>query len=157
MGCDIHMVVEVQKYNRWWGALEEPDTPRYYPLFGKLSDGVRGFGGIPARGLPPDMSMQTWDLNYFRVTEDPILEREVNQETAHHWPGEIFNNGCLDYIEDPDNHSHSWLVLAEFEYILDSVSKENNNLLPEYRAILAYMNTLESAGKSTRIVIWFDN
>lgn len=58
---------------------------------------------------------------------------------------------------DDDNpllgdHSFSWLTTAEFEEALSRV-----DALPEYRAVLAAMRTLEESGLPARLVFGFDN
>ncbi len=73
MGCDIHMFGEVFNGSVWEPILwrddagiasfyrEEDDLQalydgRWYAFFGALSDGVRGYRGEPARGIPSDCS-----------------------------------------------------------------------------------------------------
>jgi hypothetical protein len=48
------------------------------------------------------------------------------------------------------DHSHSWSTVKEWEEAIDDDA-------PEYQAILAAAKTLQSHGRETRIVFWFDN
>ena len=52
-------------------------------------------------------------------------------------------------LEEGDDHSHSWSTVKEWEEAIDDE--------PEYQAILAAAKTLQSHGRETRIVFWFDN
>ena len=47
-------------------------------------------------------------------------------------------------------HSHSWSTIEEWEEAIDDDA-------PEYQAILAAAKTLQSHGRETKIVFWFDN
>jgi len=55
-----------------------------------------------------------------------------------------------EVLEEGDDHSHSWSTIEEWEKAIDDDE-------PEYQAILAAAKTLQSHGRETRIVFWFDN
>jgi hypothetical protein len=60
MGCDIHVIIEQQEYEKWWAFAELLLLNRNYAMFAALA-GVRETeqrpaGPIPPKGLPDGLS-----------------------------------------------------------------------------------------------------
>jgi len=59
--------------------------------------------------------------------------------------------GTSTWVTQPDWHSHSWLTTAELIEVI------GEDIGPEYKAVIAAMQSLESSGHEARLVFWFDN
>ena len=169
MGCDIHGVIEVNKYPnleqadyRWW-PYAEVRFDRYYRLFGFLA-GVRDESVepvVPPRGLPADVSWLTRSLNeYYIVDESEALicsgERLILR--THLWPGAVIRDE--HWVFDSDNHTHSWVTGPEVREVIKRFEGENGDhrAPAELRALLASMLMLDEAEEGrSRFVFWFDN
>ena len=188
MGCDIHMYVEytykdkLELYNK---AIEKGETPkdtvfwrcfgsrinpgRNYSLFGILSKGVRSDNkkGFEPKGLPSydNLGFYAMDDSRLFITKNGDGDNECTLETALDWQKrlnrKIYYNGQdkPTFVDNPDHHSHSWLITKEFEKALRLYRAEEKCGSPvEYTALLAAMKSLEKSGHFVaRVVFWFDN
>lgn len=172
MGCDIHMFVEYKrKDSDYWQSLGGRINPgRNYFMFGILSKGVRSMPSFSfePKGIPENMSYSANEREYILISEDREIDGEswCSLEDAKRWERNgskiLYHNGKPWKVEHPDWHSHSWLTIEEYKKALDFYKeecvKENYDFKePEYSAILAAMQELESHGLDVRIVFWFDN
>lgn len=96
MGCDIHMITQIQSDNKWQYVLEKPSFYDYrnYDVFAFLAQ-VRGDceNGFYPKGLPED-------LEESRFEPDDEIDGEI-----FYW---------VDF-ESIDYHSHSYLTLEEID------------------------------------------
>lgn len=127
MGCDIHAVIEYQRYegDRFWSVGGEFRPDRCYMLFSHMV-GVRNGGDsvtplTSPRGLPSDISFGA----------SGIYEKQRH-----------------------DAHNASWMTLDEFaESVRRTEEEAGRRVSPEYHAMLAAMRELPRV----RVVFWFDN
>ncbi|MCH7577400.1 MAG: hypothetical protein IH822_06355 [Chloroflexi bacterium] len=164
MGCDIHGVIEVNKYpgrrhSHWPHA--EVYLDRHYRLFGVLA-GVRDDSVEPVvspRGLPEDMSFKTRDLNEYYIADESLSGCEDRWILRSHlWPNAQIRDGHWAF--DSDNHTHSWVTVPELREAIKRFEGEDGKFCvpAELRALLASMLMLDGdeEGRS-RFVFWFDN
>lgn len=181
MGCDIHMYLEhTKKENnrpeKYWSSFGGRLNPgRNYYLFGFLTNGRVRYeptcdGLIDVKGIPDgDISYHTNGDLYMYISDDGKGDNETTMEKALKWNKEY---GCkLKYghdgvtpvfVECPDWHSKTWLTMTEYEMILNKAiecdPKDGWDYIGfEYQVVLDLMKSLESHGRETRLVIWFDN
>lgn len=69
MGCDIHIITQIRKDDRWQYVPKVPEryNCRCYPVFAFLAQ-VRGYceNGFERRGLPQDLD----EMKFGEYTED---------------------------------------------------------------------------------------
>ena len=134
MGCDIHAMIQYT-YNFkdkpfWLIFSERMYLPRNYQLFGKLADGVRGYEGLPPRGLPIDLiSSDKEHLGDHSFSWCTIEEFEEAISSLK----DLYGNN-----EDSDN--------------LPPIQAQ-----AEYRAVLSCMKILQDEGYKVRLVYGFDS
>lgn len=109
MGCDIHIITEIKKSNKWERV---PDVPaafdeRNYYVFAWLANVRNSFDldGFRPRGLPQDISGRKFEP----------YELEDDEEEP---------DFRIDF-DDGDYHSHSYLTLQEM------LNKDKTDLLME--------------------------
>lgn len=94
MGCDIHIITEIKKNNKWKRVPETPEefNCRNYSVFAFLANVRNSFDtqGFKPKGLPEDISA----LHFDRCEE--------------------IDDWDIDF-ECPDYHSHSYLTLKELQ------------------------------------------
>jgi len=175
MGCDIHLYVEYKykseyiQIEHWNNFGEHFNLDRNYSMFGILAhvrrDPILFF---EQKGLPEKLAYHTSKNLYVDIFDPSDNEHEtdsnVTLEIALDWNERL---GCeIKYdhnkkpskIQNPDDHSYSYLSLKEYEQALIYYKNHNDSSIIEYEAILAVMTSLEKEGANeTRIVFWFDN
>lgn len=130
MGCDIHMLVETERFGdgSWWDFGGDINPGRDYLFFGIMA-GVRDEDEEPIvepRGLPEGMGYRTKKY----------------------------------YDEDSDLHSHTWLTYEEFAqaYARRMMHREGGGPPDvEYEALLASMHVFHAHGIKVRVIMAFDN
>jgi hypothetical protein len=164
MGCDIHVVIEYDKYGSYWD-FAEVNIPRDYKLFSAIAFGDGGISDnlpYPPRGIPSDHSLKVLDLFFTSVEElsEESGEDEFEpEEIAKGWGDwavtEYLSTGSLP---SADMHTPSWLLLDEIKEALEKAKLEIDKLSPEFRAVLSVMQSLSEAygAEKVRMVFWFD-
>lgn len=119
MGCDIHMIVE-RKVGKKWVAINTMSlhrtreksfsfplaTDRNYKRFGALSDGVRGYAGLTARGVPRNAS----------DTAKYHIKRYGSDGHSHSWmPIQQAAKIMLETEYNPDEWTRKWPIDAYFQ------------------------------------------
>ncbi|MEW6207792.1 MAG: hypothetical protein AB1631_05450 [Acidobacteriota bacterium] len=168
MGCDIHAVIEFQKYDSYWD-FAEVRIDRDYKLFSALAFGD---GGVtddlphPPRGLPIDHSLRVSDL--FFVEAEVIREIEAQMEEEGEFDPEGIAKSWGDWaleqyrsynlLPGPDWHTPSWLNFKELNEALTHANLKTEELSGEFRAALAAMQVLSEiyGPEKVRLVFWFD-
>lgn len=135
MGCDIHMVLQIQHKDKW-KTIEEISLHRDYELFGILA-GVRSRTHRPiseARGLPKDVDVNKgYEIKYLHLSYDGIRDRL--------WLG---------------NHSHSYLTAKELvKYKWDKVEDSLDGQITRLLDRLRYLPAKDL--DRVRIVFGFDS
>lgn len=166
MGCDIHLFIEYRnsKKARRWESLSfrEMDLHRNYRTFAAMAGVMlRDDSNVdfqPPRGLPKGCSNWVRGRNELLVVDRNIHigGGEVSRADAEAWINRGLSkctNADRAYITHPDWHSHSWLSPDEYQRALEAAE----NPLPDYRAVLAALRSLEQSGCEARVVFWFDN
>lgn len=169
MGADIHMYLEYADFDNaatgkpYWRAFAVNTGSRDYDMFALLAN-VRGDGALfEPRGLPEGaLSWEVESAAFLRIDDDP--ERKdwdgyATREQATIWCEPIFERNGREYCAAPDWHSHSWLNLAEYLFVLGSYNAlhSDHHYPAEYDAIAGAMEALDKRGCKTRLIIWFDN
>jgi hypothetical protein len=169
MGCDIHVMIEWAYADRpnAWSAVNFYGASRWdrnYQLFAYMAQ-VRGEypDSFQARGLPSDASMGTHANTRFYVDTSGAMftygytphDRAVTPAKAEEWvkSGNSEYTPDKHHVTDPDQHSHSFLYLAELKQVRDKLEYPNVDL----NAAIAMMEAYEAHGRITRVVFWFDN
>lgn len=159
MGCDIHLFIEHRKKGteRWASFTYNAVNPgRNYQIFGRLA-GVRWpeEPHIEPRGRPSDAS---WceDMSYwlFICEESGNGERYVKAEEAARWVLQGISEYKSDekqYVSDPDQHTHSWLTLAEWKKAIGDLGDVN------WKACTAVGETYAKHDHEVRYSFHFDN
>ncbi len=143
MGCDIHGFVEIKRNDKWKLSDVEIPEDRSYDTFAILA-GVRNYvNAIPIsepKGLPEDLS-----------------EESKNDDNIQH----------LEYWQEGDGHSFSWLTLKEIldynweQEFADSrndykLVKAKDAICNSWTCFITYLKTVELEPENIRIVFWFD-
>jgi hypothetical protein len=159
MGCDIHCYIEYKPCadSDFWKNFGQGFNPgRNYGIFAKIA-GVRNYDDIlpvtPLKGYPENAAFWTREDYWTYIGEG---DNKCTQEDAERWvaSGDSRWNARSNAVSNPDWHSHTWLNLEEYKQVVSEFADEHE---PEYVTILRVMESLESAGLQTRLVIWFDN
>lgn len=168
MGCDIHAVIECQKYGSY-SDFADVNIARDYKLFSAIAFGDGGVTeGLPypPRGLPSDHSSRVTDLFYIEADALKEIEAQIASDEPFE-PEEIakgWGDWAVEYYESygilpgPDVHTPSWLRLRELEKALDHAGLKLADQSPEFTAVLATMRILSDAygDENVRLVFWFD-
>lgn len=167
MGCDIHTYLEYTTVPEgservWWSSWGgRNNLGRNYGMFGLMADGVRhrSHRSFAPKGLPEgELAWDTRSDAFVTVREgkDAGWERSCTVDDAIRWGNVGAKVG--DVIEDPDNHSHSWLTPDEYAQVLGNYLIEfSSSPGLEYDVMLELMRALEGRGARVRLVFWFDN
>lgn len=133
MGCDIHYILEVKKYDKWVGIASDLQynkdakaDSRDYRFFSELA-GVRSYeeNSRNPLGIPVDIS-----------------------DLSRHY---------IEYMDD-DGHSHSYMPLKEFFSIYKSLYPEENvNSDKMFALWLSEDDEEEATYENYRVVFFFDN
>lgn len=183
MGCDIHLHVNYtfkeepkgsKKKTYWRSFGDQFSLGRNYLMFGCMCQGVRTDieGALEAKERlePEDMSYSCFIDSVYNICSDEDWdddqEKSCKLEDALKW-SELYRKKIYYTkenipfaVDDPDNHSYSWLTLKEYKKAIKlyNKNKENDcNLNVEYLAIKSLIQTLEKGGAITKLVFWFDN
>lgn len=128
MGCDIHLIVQVDseffengEFIDKFVTIAQVEIDRDYPLFAAMAN-VRNKPGytvyFPPRGFPDGNAYgYPWQID-----------------------GEVY-------------HDPSWLTPDEFEKAIEGAATKNHSAV----ALLAYLHAFEGLGRKVRIVFCFDN
>ena len=168
MGCDIHVMLEHRKRGtERWDALSyyAINPGRDYEKFSRLA-GVRGdgegFDVVDPRGMPSDPSWATSNEYWLFISEEPGNgEHYVKPDDANSWVKQgisVFRNdheGKPTWVSDPDQHTHTWLTLAEWKAAIGEPEKEGWSM--DWFALTAAAQYYEDNGHEARFVFWFDN
>jgi hypothetical protein len=167
MGCDIHVMLEHRKHGtERWDALSyyAINPGRDYEKFSRLA-GVRGgmMGEyIEPRGLPSDPSWQTGNEYWLFISEEPGNgEHYVKPDDANRWVAQgcsVFKNdeeGKPVWVSDPDQHSHTWLTLAEWKKAIGKPEQQGWDM--DWHALTAAADYYGENDHDVRFVFWFDN
>lgn len=170
MGCDAHMYVEYKKEsfrdNYWSNVGGRINPGRNYWMFGLIAEVRCKFpNSLKPKGLPENLGYQSNSDAHCYINDEYADDNNeyVTLATAERWAG---YGEKIIYREDgkpwkvthPDWHSHTWLTYDEFKAVIDNYnSLENSTKEVEYEALLAMMESLNSNGCESRLVIWFDN
>ena len=156
MGCDIHLYVEYQTRegsDYWFNFGSEFGLDRNYKVFSRLA-GVRNYGEdaehIFPRGLPDNLGYVTEDETRYYISEEEG-HKNATPEEAKRWGG---ISKCGKWVDDPDNHTYSWLTVDEYEKAIDVELVEHS---VDYKALLAALKVLEEGMFDVRVGFWFDN
>lgn len=166
MGCDIHAVIECQKYGSY-SSFAEVNIARDYKLFSAIAFGDGGITdnlSYPPRGLPPDHSGEVMELFY--VEADALKDigakidsDEEREEIAKIWgPWAVEQYERFRIVPGSDIHTPSWLRLSELENALEHAGLKLAEQSPEFDAVIASMRILSQAygDENVRLVFWFD-
>jgi len=165
MGCDIHVVIECERWDSFWSSFGEIDLPRDYDLFSAIAFGDGGITDslpYPPRGLPSDVSLKTHGLFYMDGQEYKDLmkshgiEEKIDPEIMEEWERkEYLSTGA---VIAPDWHTPSWMNLTEFKASLEQGGITTDKQSPEIRATLSAMEALADAYgiEKVRLIFWFD-
>ena len=175
MGCDIHLFLERKRKNETTWKLDpgheieiedlgDGDTNIYlnraasgrdYSLFGALSNGVRGWNGIPRRGIPDDTATEILE-EYNRWGSDAHSTTHVSLNEYV----EAINHRYDYFADDYDYQStisafaswqeyteiNSFMVTANYcltkveDSKADAILLDNPNLELEYRLVMFFDN-----------------
>ena len=164
MGCDIHVMLEHRTRNKAqsWDSLgfNAINPGRDYEKFSRLA-GVRGDGDgyayVEPRGMPSDPSFGTQFEHWLFISEKPGNgERYVKPADAERWVLQGISTYRDDkkWVSDPDQHTHTWLTLAEW---LAAVDDGASTWSLDWKALTAAAKSYEDNGHEVRFVFWFDN
>lgn len=175
MGCDIHLFVEKRlkgSNDRFQStAFYDEFSDRSYLMFAFLAD-VRNYDNIkhlPLRGLPNDISYKPFDCFFKKAVKNYENNYDEEccylQEDVDEWVKDnisfIREVSGHKFYSDPDLHSHNWCTASELSKGIDVVTNKYElsfGCLIEWRALAAYMTTLEESGVyEVRAVYCFDN
>ena|SRR6478752_3461864 len=152
MGCDIHMYVEYKRKDsdRWSYFGKRINPGRNYRIFTNLAS-VRGESDNKPKGMPEDAGYASRNDNIMYIS-DVESENSVTREKANRWVNDGYSKIVDEkWVTNPDWHSHSWATIEEMKSALGD-SEE-----PEYRALIAAMESFRLSGYDVRVVYWFDN
>jgi hypothetical protein len=165
LGCDIHAVIEYNKWDSHWNSFCVIDIPRDYDLFSAIAFGDGGVtDGLPypPRGLPSDVSLQTHELFYMDAQEYKDLmakhgiEFVIDPESMEDWERkEYLSTGA---VIGPDWHTPGCLNFTELTEALEQGGLTTEKQSPEIKAMLSAMEILADnyGSEKVRIVFWFD-
>lgn len=168
MGVTVSAVIEY-KISTSYFAFSNINIPRSDELLPSI---LYGDGGVtdemlfPPRGMPSDFSSKVADLfftdletveNYLKETqfdgEDEITPEEY-LEDAGEWAVEQYKTSGL--LPTPELYSPSWLALNELQEVMMRDKIAISSLTPEFRAIVAAMNSLaqDFGTDNVRLIFW---
>jgi hypothetical protein len=174
MGCDIHAIVEYEKWGSYSSLTRgQLNIPRDYDLFTVLALGPGGITDdlpYPPRGLPDGLSFDAREYYYMPASEveqfmaehyTPEEEEEgFDPEEYAGYAGEasrqVFHESGL--LPAPELYAHSWLNLPELKEVLAYGHLSKDRLSPEFCAVLAAMEELAEryGDEKVRLVFCFD-
>lgn len=170
MGCDAHMYVEYKKESfrdNYWSSVGGRINPgRNYWMFGLIAEVRCDFpNSLKQKGLPENLGYKANSDAHMYINDEYAddYNEYVTLATAEKWAGYgekiiYHEDGKPWKVTHPDWHSHTWLTCDEFKSVIDNYnSLENSHKEVEYEAILSMMESLNSNGCESRLVIWFDN
>lgn len=180
MGCDIHGYIEFKENLGYWewadGRLMLPRDYLWYALLAGVRNDFAGIDPvISPRGIPDDASRRVLYDFFFEIVEQDVrpeytfdarepqfkaISPSIASEWRRRWPQNAERSWIgHDLIQDPDNHTPSWLTLREMEAVEQrylAYSNERGRLWyldAMQLAVTAVMRTLPTS----RFVFWFDN
>ena len=170
MGCDIHMYVEYKdkkdvgtQYERWTPFGGHFNPGRSYDLFSLLA-GVRSGDRpmYPVLGFPQDAAYAANIDNHLYVHDQETHDESVtNRKTAEKWVTSGISHWANEdhtKVTHPDWHTHSWLLLEQFEDVIKTYKRKAGYKPLEYMALRDAMRTLANKGANhVRVIFWFDN
>ncbi len=173
MGCDIHLVIEYEKYD--WGFVDaftegEVHIARDYDLVSAIAFGDGGITDdlpYPPRGIPTNCSYNVKNLFFTTAGEFKQFLIETGQAEEVYKPEEIAKSwgdwALKEYLERgslpaAEVHTPSWLNLRELKEALGHAGLEITKQSPEFQAVIAAMQVLADhyGPEKVRIVFWFD-
>lgn len=168
MGCNVHMIVQVNENNDWRTTHLDAFTGRSYDLFGILA-GVRShnFNTIAdPKGIPPNLAIfpvNSYDTDIFiplNGTEISLAGRDADSDNTKYWLGE-HNHSHLTATEVL---AYDWDMQVDNGYFYDDDEniQLNTELLRHYVGFDAVLNLLTDLsnkhGKdNVRLVFGFDS
>lgn len=176
MGCDIHAVIETDKFktSTWEGfGKGEFNIERDYQLFSAIAFGDGGNTKklpFPPRGLPNDLSDETKDSYFEPESEWNGIElwdsktnsfsRVTKSDAAERLDGLLKTLYLEEDLVPKDMiHTASWLYFNELDEALRVAKLQVGKLSPSFQAIYSVLKIFaEGYGeKQARFVFWFDN
>lgn len=134
MGVDMHAHIEYKVSRQIapdaWEYFAEVHIPRDTDLFAKLSTEMGHDSGVPARGVPDDLSC---------TTQRAFDDEEGSASGASYLSLPELREACVRVDEENRLGIYTYSVHDRIEV----------------RAVLCAMESLETDGALTRIVIWF--
>lgn len=84
MGCDIHLIVQVKKNNKWEAVKEKPKefTQRNYSIFSILANVRNSFNSkyFEPKGLPDDIGLKRYDFNSYYDYYKNMYEKDTKEK-----------------------------------------------------------------------------
>jgi hypothetical protein len=148
-----------------WQSLGANMNPgRNYSLFGFMAHVRTNMGKpFPPKGFPRDAGYWALMDNYAYVSNNPDTIHCVTEQMAETYVKDFECHYRADaegehtWVSVPIWHTHSWLVLNEFEKVMHRYNhKFKTQPEPVYDAILAAMKTLDKKKYESRLVFWFE-
>jgi len=166
MGCDIHAVIEFEKWDLYWGYAEVslPRDPRQFSAIAFGEGGITDDLPYPPRGLPFDHSLRVSLLFFVGADELKDLANRFGEEFNPEEAAKSWGDWALTKYREcgalpgPDFHTPSWLSLPELKHAVMVADLDISNQSPEFRATVCAMESLSDAygADKTRLVFWFD-
>lgn len=168
MGCDIHAVIEVERYGSYQ-SFAEVRIGRDDDLFSAIAFGDGGVTDdlpYPPRGLPADFGLTVTELFFVDANEirhlEAALEGEEDfkpEEIARGWGDWALETyKSLGLLPGPDWHTPGWLNVNELNDALSHARLKPEKQSVEFQAVLAAMRVLANnyGADKVRLVFWFD-
>jgi hypothetical protein len=177
MGCDIHAIVETDRFKvGYWDGFADGEfsIDRDYKLFSAIAFGDGGIKDklpYPPRGLPDSLSEATKrsyfepesELNGIRFWDSKTnsFRRTTKSEAKNR-----LKNGVVKTLYLKENlvpkdmvHTASWLYLSELDEALRAAQLKVEKLSSSFRAVHSVLKILaeDYGDKQVRLVYWFDN